>query len=91
MKKADWTPDKANKNPFYAESPDHWKNHRYRNQSGQAKPEPRTNANPVAHCATCKAAKREKAFKIYDYPNDKYFCNETCQEARKDTTDEDCN
>ena len=38
--------------------------------------------NPVAHCGepTCKAARREKQFKIYDVRNDRYFCGETCHD-----------
>ena len=40
--------------------------------------------NPVAHCATCLKPRRQKAFKIYDGINDVFFCDEVCEEARKD-------
>ena len=40
--------------------------------------------NPVTHCATCIKPRREKAFGIYDWANDKFFCNETCEAGRKD-------
>jgi hypothetical protein len=88
MQTDNWTPDKANENPFYAKSPDHWENHRYRAQSNEAKKGPTRKTNPVAHCATCKAAKRERAFEIYDWANDKMFCNDACEQARKDRNED---
>jgi hypothetical protein len=73
----DWEQDGMNANPFYQK-------HRFKWQSDREKPAKKTDSNPVTHCATCYAAKREKAFEIYDYPNDKFFCNETCEAGRKD-------
>ena len=67
----DWTPIGQNVNPFYQK-------HRWAFQAAKEKPKPKRDTNPVAHCATCRRSKRERAFKIYDVANDTFFCNAAC-------------
>jgi|GEM_PF-3963545 hypothetical protein len=40
--------------------------------------------NPVANCATCRRSQRERHFVIYDAGNNKFFCNDACEDRRPD-------
>ena len=35
-------------------------------------------------CFTCEKKRLERLMKIYDVPNDKWFCSEECENARPD-------
>jgi len=53
------------------------------------KPATKSPPSTTVRCTTCKTAKRQRAMKIYDVPNDKFFCNEVCESARPDRIGEE--
>lgn len=80
----DWEQDGMNVNPFYQK-------HRFKWQSATEKPGKKVDRNPIAHCATCFKTKREKAFQVYDVANNKFFCDDACETARKDNHEDEEN